>query len=53
MQKREPETLRKHRKMYEQRLEQIKFRRGMSEKNILDFVNSPSAYRTKKAEEKR
>ena len=46
--KSEPETLRRHRKMYEERLEEIKWRRGLSEKRILDFVNSPNAYRTKK-----
>lgn len=51
MQKRESETLRNHKKMYEQRLEQMKWRRGLSEKRILDFVNSPDVYRTKKTEE--
>ena len=46
--KRMPETLIRHKKMYEERLEEIKWRRGLSEKGILDFVNSPSAYRTKR-----
>lgn len=49
---REPETLRRHRRMYEKRLEEMKWRRGLSEKRILDFVNSPDTYRTKKADSK-
>ena len=48
MSMRESEPLRNHKKMCEQRLKQMKWQRGMSEKRILDFVNSPEAYRTKR-----
>lgn len=45
--KQQPETLKRHREMYERRVQQIKQRHGLSERQILDIVNRPSASRLK------
>jgi hypothetical protein len=45
----EPETLKRHKEMFERRMQQIKQRRGLSERQILDIVNrkrvSPKSYK--------
>lgn len=39
----EPETLKRHREMYKRRLEEFKWRRGLSDKQMVDLANNPSS----------
>ena len=40
-----PETLRRHREMYQRRLEQIKRNNGLSERQLLDKANRPRVHK--------
>jgi hypothetical protein len=41
----EPETLRRHREMYESRLRYLRMNQGKSEKEVVDRANDPRIYR--------
>jgi hypothetical protein len=46
----EPETLRRHREMYEERLQYLHFTQGKTEKEVTDKANSPRVFNREDSE---
>ncbi|MBZ5645062.1 MAG: hypothetical protein LAO19_20060 [Acidobacteriia bacterium] len=42
----EPETLKRHREMYEERLKSLRLTQGKSEKEVTERANNPRVYKT-------
>lgn len=45
-QSREPETLKRHREMYEDRLKSLRLTQGKSEKEVTERANNPRTFTT-------
>lgn len=47
----EPETLRRHREMYEERLSYLRLTQGRSEKEVADRANNPRVFKRREPTE--